>query len=155
SVMEQMREMVERQVRSMARLVDDLLDVSRITRGKIQLRLEPVNLASIVRRAADTTCPMLHSRNQPLSLYLDDQPVRLQADPMRLEQVVVNLLNNASKYSEPGSPVVLELAREGSDAVIRVRDSGLGIAPEMLPRVFDLFTQADRSLDRAQGGLGI
>jgi CheY-like chemotaxis protein len=147
--------MVERQVRSMARLVDDLLDVSRITRGKIQLRKEPVNLCAVVQHAVETTRPLYHARDQPLSLDIPSEPLRLQADPMRLEQIVVNLLNNASKYSERGEPVALEVAQEGNDVVIRVRDHGIGIDAAMMPRVFDLFAQADQTLDRAHGGLGI
>jgi signal transduction histidine kinase len=154
-LLEELREMVERQVRVMARLVDDLLDVSRITRGKIRLRMEPVDLLAVVHRGVETTRPMLQARCQSLKLTTPSGPLRLQADSVRLEQILVNLLNNASKYSDDRSEIVLTLTVQSGVAIIEVTDFGIGIAPEMLPRVFELFAQADRSLDRARGGLGI
>ncbi|MHC5538439.1 hybrid sensor histidine kinase/response regulator [Singulisphaera rosea] len=153
--LQRMRDMVERQVRSMARLVDDLLDVSRITRGKIQLRKEPVNLAAVIQRAVETTKPLFQASSQDLAMTLPEGTIRVHADPLRLEQIVINLLNNASKYSEFGAPVQLIATREDQEVLLRVVDRGIGIAPEMLAQVFELFAQADRSLDRAQGGLGI
>jgi CheY-like chemotaxis protein/two-component sensor histidine kinase len=149
------REMIERQTRHMARLVDDLLDVSRITRGKIQLRLEPVELAGIIDRAVDSARPLLDARRHAVALNVPPGPIRVTADAMRLEQVLANLLNNAAKYTEPGGHITLSAAAEGKEAVVRVRDDGIGIAAEVLSRVFDLFMQAHATPDRAQGGLGI
>ncbi len=152
---EETRQMMERQVRHLTRLVDDLLDISRITRGKIQLRTEPVELGQVVTRAVESHRHMFDARRQQLTVSLPIRPVRLEADPVRLTQVLGNLLTNAAKYSEEGGRVWLTAAQEGNLAVIQVRDEGIGIAPDMLDRVFELFTQADRSLDRSQGGLGI
>lgn len=144
-----------RQVRHMSRLLDDLLDVARFTRGKIQLRKEPVNLAALVPLAVETARPLIEANGQELTVTLPSRSVRLEGDPTRLAQVVGNLLNNASKYSEPGGKITLSLEREGGEGVLRVHDTGIGMTAEMLPRVFDLFSQADLSLDRSQGGLGI
>jgi signal transduction histidine kinase len=150
------RDIVERQVRHMARLIDDLLDVSRINRGKIQLRKEAVELAAVVSRAVETTTPLLSSRNHELVVALPPEPVWLEADPTRLEQVLANLLNNAAKYTEPGGYVWLTAECEGAEVVIRVRDTGVGIPPDQLDAVFGLFTQLDRSLaSPSQWGLGI
>jgi signal transduction histidine kinase/ActR/RegA family two-component response regulator len=162
------RDLMERQTGTLARLVDDLLDVSRITRGKIQLRKERLELSAFVRRMGEAYGPSVRERRHELEVRLPDRPVWVDADPMRLEQVVGNLLNNAAKYTEPGGTITLTLetvprepghrrggAKAAPEAVIRVRDTGIGIAPELLSRVFELFTQADRTLDRAQGGLGI
>jgi signal transduction histidine kinase/HAMP domain-containing protein/ActR/RegA family two-component response regulator len=152
------RDVLERQVRHMARLVDDLLDVSRITRGKVELRKERVNLADVVRHAVLTVRPLINARGHRLSVSLPSEPIWLEADPTRLEQVLANLLNNAAKYTEPGGRIdlLVELVHARTrSAVIRVRDSGIGIPSEVLPHVFDLFAQAERSLDRSQGGLGI
>jgi PAS domain S-box-containing protein len=151
----QAREMAERQVKNMTRLIDDLLDVSRITRGKIQLRQEPVDLATVVRRAIETSRPMIEARGHALHVTLPDMQVQLRADATRLEQVIANLLHNAAKYTEEGGRIEVEAGSEAGEAVVRVRDTGIGIPVEMLPRIFDLFVQADRSLDRSQGGLGI
>ncbi len=148
-------EMADRQVGHMARLIDDLLDVSRITRGKIQLREEPVDLSSAIADAVETTRPLLDSLGHRLTVSTPPGPIRLIGDSTRLEQVLANLLNNAAKYTEPGGRIELSAEAQGEEVAIRVRDDGVGIAPEMLPRVFDLFAQADRSLARAQGGLGI
>ncbi len=151
----QVREILERQTRQMVRLVDDLLDLSRIARGLVQLRKEPLDLAVVVRQAVQTSEPLLQSRGHRLTVELPEYPVRLQADQARLVQVLVNLLNNAAKYTDPGGHVELRGEREGDWAVVRVRDNGVGIPPEMLPRVFELFTQVEGSRERADGGLGI
>jgi PAS domain S-box-containing protein len=148
-------EIVERQVRHMARLVDDLLDVSRITHGVVELRLELVDLTAISRQAVENSRALIEERGHELSLSLPATSLWVEADPTRLDQVVENLLNNAAKYTEPGGHIWVTARYEGEEIVLRVRDTGIGIAPELLPRVFDLFTQADRSLDRSQGGLGI
>src|SRR6185436_14289225 len=149
------REMVERQVKNLARLVDDLLDVSRITQGSIRLRKEVVDLKTILERAVDTTRPLIESRAHELILDLPREPIRLEADPTRLEQVVANLLNNAAKYTMPGGHISLSATRSGREAVIRVRDNGIGVPPDVLGRVFEPFVQSDGSLARSEGGLGI
>jgi PAS domain S-box-containing protein len=146
---------IDRQVKHLTRLVDDLLDVSRITRGKIQLRKERVELRTIVTHAVETTRHLIESRRHELTVSLPAEPVWLEADPARMEQVISNLLSNAAKYTEPCGQIWLSAERQGPEAVIRVKDTGMGIVPEMVPRVFDLFVQADRALDRSQGGLGI
>ena len=146
---------MDRQVRHMTRLIDDLLDVSRITRGKIDLRKERVELASIVAHAVEIASPLIDAHRHQLTVALPPEPVELDADPARLEQVVANLLNNAAKYTDEGGQITLTATALDDQLELRVRDSGTGIAPENLPNVFNLFMQADRSLDRAQGGLGI
>jgi two-component system CheB/CheR fusion protein len=148
-------EIMERQVRHMAKLLDDLLDVSRITRGTIHLSKEPVDLTVVVARAVESSAPGIESRGHSLHVKVSPEPVLLQADPLRLEQVVCNLLNNASKFTKPQGQIWLTAEPEGREAVVKVKDSGVGIPPEMLERVFDLFTQGERSLDRSEGGLGI
>ena len=149
------RETAERQVRHMARLLDDLLDVSRISRGRIELRQEVVDLAALLARAVEAVQPLIDERRHRVIVTPPPEPLRVQGDPMRLEQIVTNLLHNAVKFTDPGGKAWVTAVREGREAVLRVRDSGVGIAPEMLPRVFDLFVQADRQLDRSQGGLGV
>jgi signal transduction histidine kinase/DNA-binding response OmpR family regulator len=174
------RDVVDRQVQLLVRLVDDLLDVSRITRGKVTLQKEVVDIASVVARAVETSQPLIEGKNQLLSVELPPEPLEVDADPARLAQVLSNLLNNASKYTETGGRIWLnvsleapdnETSRQGDEEPetadslaplppcplirISVRDTGVGIPPEMLTTVFDLFTQIDRSLDRSQGGLGI
>jgi signal transduction histidine kinase len=144
-----------RQVEHLSRLVDDLLDVSRITRGKVELRTTTVDLRAVLAAAVETARPLVDAKRHHLTVTQPGRPVRVSADAVRLAQVVGNLLTNAAKYSEEGARVALSLDAEGESAVVRVRDTGVGIPPEMLPRVFDLFTQIDRTLDRAQGGLGI
>lgn len=147
---------IERQVGQLTRLVDDLLEVSRITTGKIHLQHERIALKGIVDRAVETTRPLMDQRRHKLTVSLpNEEPIWLYADAARLEQVVVNLLNNAAKYTADGGHISLAVRQEGNEAVLLVRDTGVGIAPELLPRIFDLFTQAERSLDRSQGGLGI
>jgi two-component system CheB/CheR fusion protein len=147
--------MMGRQLNHLIRLVDDLLDVSRIIQGKIELRKELVDIASVVGRAAETAQPVIDARRHRLSVLLPDAPLFIEADPLRLAQVIANLLTNASKYSPPGSPIEVSVSEAGDDVLIRVRDQGIGIAPELLPHVFDLFVQADASLARSEGGLGV
>jgi PAS domain S-box-containing protein len=151
----QARLLIDRQVRALASLIDDLLDVSRITREKIQLRRKEVELRVIIDNAVQACRPLIEAREHELSAALPPDPIWLDADQTRIEQVVVNLLNNAAKYSDRGSHITIAAVREHDQAVLRVRDTGVGIPPDLLPHVFDLFTQADRSLDRSQGGLGI
>ena len=154
-VIQQAGGIIERQVRQMVRLVDDLLDVSRITKGKLRLKMEPVELRAAVNRAAESARPLLDARRHEFSLLLPTEPLWVEGDPARLEQVAVNLLTNAAKYTDTGGLVRLTVAREGDDAVVRVLDNGVGIPADMLPRIFDLFTQVDGSLSRSHGGLGV
>ncbi|HWA16856.1 MAG TPA: hybrid sensor histidine kinase/response regulator [Gemmatimonadales bacterium] len=148
-------DVIERQAFQLTRLVDDLLDVSRITRGKIKLKREMTSLTTIVAAAVETSRPLIETRRHQLTIELPDPPVMLFADKARLTQVIANLLNNAAKYQNPGGGIELTVAREGEEAVTTIRDQGIGIAPEMLHEVFELFSQGERTLDRAQGGLGI
>jgi CheY-like chemotaxis protein/two-component sensor histidine kinase len=146
---------IERQVQHMVRLVDDLLDVSRITRGKIKLQLETVDIATVVASAVETCRPLIDTRKHELAVSLPREPLWVEGDAARLSQVLGNLLHNAAKFTEEGGQVSLTVDRDGGDVVVRVRDTGIGIPPEMLPYIFDLFTQVERSLDRSHGGLGI
>jgi PAS domain S-box-containing protein len=148
-------EMLDRQVAQMVRLVDDLLDMSRISRGKIELRKQDVELAPIIDQAVEATRALYGNLNQTVTVTMPSRPVYLSGDPARLAQVFGNLLNNACKFTEREGHVSLTVAHEGDQAVIRVRDDGIGIAPEQMPIVFEMFTQGDTSLERAQGGLGI
>ncbi len=149
------RDVIERQTMHLTRLVDDLLDVSRITRGKLRLKSSPMDLRDAVASAAEATRPLFDARRQRLHVRLPDGPVLVNGDITRLVQVMVNLLNNAAKYTNEGGEAWIDLFTEGNDAVMRVRDNGMGIAPAMLDQVFDLFAQGERTLDRAEGGLGI
>jgi PAS domain S-box-containing protein len=149
------REVMERQVGHLVRLVDDLLDVSRIIRGKVELRREPVELATVVAHAVETSQPGIESEGHRLTVGMPPEPLWVNGDLVRLAQVVSNLLNNAAKYTERGGEVALTVSREGSEAVLRVRDTGIGIAPEHLPRLFDMFYQAERRTKESQGGLGL
>ena len=151
----QARGIIERQLGQLTRLVDDLMEVSRITTGRIQLRLERVAANGILERAVEAAFPLIERHGHELSVELPPELIWLDADASRLEQVVVNLLTNAAKYTPDGGRIALSLRGEGDECVVRVRDTGVGIAPQLLPRIFDLFTQAERSLDRSQGGLGI
>ena len=146
---------MERQVFQMVRLVDDLLDVARITTGKVELRCEPIDLAAAIRDAVETTAPALGQPPPSVTVNAPPDAVVVNADRTRLAQVFANLLNNSVKYSEPGQPIAIAFERDGDHAVIRVRDAGMGIHPEMLPRVFEMFRQADRTGGRSRGGLGI
>jgi two-component system CheB/CheR fusion protein len=148
-------EISQRQITHMARLLDDLLDVSRITRGKIHLRMEIVELRESVTGFVETNKHAIESRRHKLVVELPKEPVYVEADPPRLDQIISNLVNNAVKYTEPGGQITIKLETEGDDALVRVRDTGIGLAPEMLARIFDPFTQVSHSLDRSQGGLGI
>jgi signal transduction histidine kinase/DNA-binding response OmpR family regulator len=149
------KEVIARQVQQMVRMVDDLLDVSRITRGKITLQPEPVDIRAVVADAVETSRPVVDQRRQELSVSLPTEPLRVKGDAARLAQVVANLLNNAAKYTEEGGQIWLNVESENGEVIVRVRDTGVGIAPEMLSRIFEPFAQADRSIDRSQGGLGI
>jgi CheY-like chemotaxis protein/nitrogen-specific signal transduction histidine kinase len=151
----QSRAMIERQVTHLKRLVDDLIDVARVTSGKVQLRLERVQLGAVVARAVESVGPRVTERHHTLATVLAPEPIWLEADPTRLEQILTNLLTNAAKYTEPGGHLWLNTQKVDGEAEIRVQDDGIGIDPGLLPRIFDLFTQADGSLDRTQGGLGI
>jgi signal transduction histidine kinase len=146
---------IQRQIRHLVRLVDDLLDVSRITRGKVELRRGPVDFRDVVRHAVETTRPVLEERQHRLRLDLPPEPLPLDADVTRLEQVVGNLLRNSARYTEPGGSIEVEVRKAGDATVLAVRDNGIGIAPDLLPRVFDLFTQGEQALDRSEAGLGI
>jgi PAS domain S-box-containing protein len=149
------KDVVQRQVKHLSRLIDDLLDVSRISRGKIGLRKEPLSLSPIVSSAAEAVRPLLEERKHELSVSLINGGLRLEADPLRLEQVLINLLTNAAKYTDSGGRISLTARHEGHDIVIRVRDTGMGIPAELMPRIFDLFAQGDRTAARSEGGLGI
>ena len=149
------RDIMERQVRQMVRLVDDLLDLSRIMQGKLQLCKERVEMAALIAPAVETARPIIDAKGHELIVSVPVGPVVLFADPMRLSQVLTNLLNNAAKYSEPGGKIVVSARTDGNKVVIGVRDDGVGIAPEMLPRIFDLFMQDGRSANLSQGGFGV
>jgi signal transduction histidine kinase len=146
---------MERQLAQLVRLVDDLLDVSRISRGKIELRRERVAVAAAVAHAVEAARPLARGMEQALTVTLPQQPLQLSADPIRLAQIIGNLLTNASKFTRRGGNIRLQVERDGDEAVIRVADNGIGIAPEQVHRIFDMFTQLDTSLERAVGGLGI
>ena len=154
-IIEQAGDVIDRQVGVMVGLVDDLLDISRITKGKLRLTKEQVELRVVVNHAAESVRPFMDARKHDFSVSLPIKPIWVEADPARMEQVVVNLLNNAAKYSDTGGLIRMMVRQEGADAVIRVRDNGVGIAPELLPHIFELFTQVDGSLGRSYGGLGI
>ena len=151
---DQERAIIERQVRHLVSLVDDLLDVSRITRGKVQLKCERVDLADTVAKAIEMTSPAIEERRHALQVRVP-RGLLVDGDPGRLAQVVANLLTNASKYTDPAGRIVVTADREGADAVVRVADTGRGISPEMLPRLFDLFTQESQEIARSEGGLGL
>jgi two-component system CheB/CheR fusion protein len=158
---EQARDMLSRQIQNMSRLIEDLLDVSRITRGEVRLRKERIELVVFLKRAVELIQHLVETRGQKLAVSLPSEPVYLDADPTRMDQIFGNLLNNASKFTPSGGHlwVTADLESDGSESpgeiVVRVRDDGAGMAPETLPRVFDLFMQADRSYERTGGGLGI
>jgi PAS domain S-box-containing protein len=149
------RQMIERQLEQMVRLIDDLLDVSRITRGRLELRKERVELAHVVRSAVDTSRPLVDAARHELTVELPHEPIYLDADPVRLAQVIANLLNNAARYTEPGGNIWLTARDDGGEIEIVVRDTGVGIPADALPWIFDMFAQVDESLERSQSGLGI
>ncbi len=152
---EKARAMMERQLGQMVHLVDDLLDVSRISRGKLDLRKERVDLAVVLNNAVETSRPLIDSNGHELTVGVPPWPIFVDADVTRLGQVFGNLLNNAAKYSERGGRIGLTAERQGGEVVVSVKDTGVGIPPDMLPKIFEMFTQVDRSLEKSQGGLGI
>jgi signal transduction histidine kinase/CheY-like chemotaxis protein len=152
---QQAGEVMERQIHHLNRLVDDLLEVSRITRGVIEVRKQPLDLGGIVKAAVETSRPVLDNLRHELVVDLGDEPICVGGDPVRLTQVFANLLNNAGKYTNHGGRISIAIRREGAEAVIAVKDNGIGIAPNALAQVFDMFMQVDRSTRRSQGGLGI
>ena len=149
------RDVIDRQVQHMSRLIDDLLDVSRISQGKFGLKREHVELTNIVQRTVETWRPLIEQHGHELIVDVPPQPVYVDADATRLFQVLCNLLDNATKYSERGGRIVLTAGRRGRDAVVTVRDFGIGLAPDVLPKVFDMFAQAKVSSDKSRGGLGL
>jgi two-component system, chemotaxis family, CheB/CheR fusion protein len=154
-VIDRARQIVERQSRHMARLLDDLLDVSRITRGGIELRKEDLDLRDVVRTAIESLTPVLEERHSELHTDLPDEVLPVRGDSARVQQVVVNLLSNAARYSPPGGPIYLSAAAEGESIVLRVKDQGRGISPSMLSDIFELFVQDGQGIERSMGGLGI
>jgi PAS domain S-box-containing protein len=154
-VAEQARAIMERQLDSVVRLVDDILDVSRLMSGKVALRKQPIELASVFARAVDVIRAQVEVEGQELIVALPEEPIRFEGDEVRLAQAIGNMLSNAVKYTDKGGRIFLSGERDQERIVIRVRDTGIGLPPDVLPRVFDLFVQADRSLTRSQGGLGI
>jgi PAS domain S-box-containing protein len=155
AITERARAMMERQLEHLVRLVDDLLDVSRIMSGKVELRRERVELTTVIARAVETAQPAVDADGHELTLALSPEALWVNGDLVRLSQVMANLLNNAAKYTDKGGQITLSAAAEGEHAVLRVRDNGIGIKPELLPRIFDMFFQAERRTTDAQGGLGI
>jgi PAS domain S-box-containing protein len=149
------RDVIDRQVSQLARLVDDLLDVTRITSGKITVHKEAMDLNLAVERAVEASRPVLESRRHGLSLMLAEAPVTVEGDLVRLSQAVLNLLNNAAKYTPEGGSISCSVKHENGHAVVRVHDNGIGIPRDLLPKIFELFVQGDRSLDRSEGGLGV
>ena len=150
-----LRDTMERQLALLVRLIDDLLDVARISRGKLVLRKAPTTLQDVLSAAVELAMPLIESGGHSLALHLPDTPLELHADASRLAQVFANLLNNAAKYSDAGSAIELHAAQDGDSVLVRVRDRGIGLAPEQLEGIFELFTQADTAIERARGGLGI
>ena len=152
---EEVRGMMDRQLTHLVRLIDDLLDVSRVSKGKIDLRLERISLQAALQSAIETSQPLIDAAHHKLTLDVPEEPLMLNADITRIAQVISNLLNNAAKYTPDGGKIRLSARREGRDVLLTVADNGLGIPGDMLPKVFDLFTQVDRHLERSKGGLGI
>ncbi|HEU4620853.1 MAG TPA: PAS domain-containing sensor histidine kinase [Burkholderiaceae bacterium] len=153
--LEKTRDMMERQLGHMVRLVDDLLDIARITRGKLDLQKQRVALHNVVKSAVETSAALIESAHHEFVLIMPDETLWLEVDPTRISQVLSNLLNNSAKYTPAGGRITLRVVRDASDAVISVEDNGVGIAPEALDAVFDMFTQVSRELERVHGGLGI
>ena len=149
------REMMQRQVNQMVRLVDDLIDVSRITTGKLAVKKTALDLRAVLRDSIEVARPFIESRRHALEVKLPDEPLPVEGDATRLGQVFSNLLNNAAKYTDPGGRIELEARREGDEVIVRARDNGIGLEPGTLEIIFDMFMQVDRSLDRAQAGLGV
>jgi signal transduction histidine kinase len=147
--------LVDRQIGYLARLIDELLDASRVLRGRIALKKELVDLGFLVKQAVDEVKEQMFARQQTLFIKQPVEPVLTEGDWMRLVQVVEHLLGNAAKYTGVGGYIVVEVRATELEGIVRVRDNGIGLSPELLPRIFDLFTQGERALDRSQGGLGI
>lgn len=152
---ERARAMIDRQSRHMSLLLEDLLDVSRITRGALELRKQRLDLAAVIDAAAEAAQPLIHARAHTLSIDLPETPVHLEADELRLAQIMANLLTNAAKYTDTGGQISLQVRTMDAQVILRVSDNGIGISPEMLPRVFEMFSQVRSTLDRSEGGLGI
>jgi PAS domain S-box-containing protein len=146
---------IKRQIAHLTRMVDDLLDISRISQGRIDLKIEPVELSAVVAQAVETVGPLVREKHHTLTIVSDHQTLRVNGDPTRLAQCLENILTNAAKYTDVGGEIELRCRPNGEHAVISISDNGIGVPPELLPRLFDLFVQGDRTLDRAQGGLGI
>ncbi len=155
AIQEQARAIIERQLGQLSHLVNDLLEVSRIVTGRVRLRLEEIVIEGVVNQSVEAVRPLIEQRHHQLTVSLPPEPIWLNADVVRLEQIIVNLLNNAAKYTDEQGQIWLTITTEGNEMVLRVRDTGVGITPELLPHIFELFTQGRRSLDRSQGGLGI
>jgi two-component system, sensor histidine kinase len=155
AMLAQARGIIERQVAHLTRLVDDLLDVSRITRRQIRLELRPVDLQTVIDHAIEAARPLIDQRGHRLEVAVPETRLRVNGDLTRLSQIVLNLLNNSAKYMQTGGRIALTLRRDGDEAAISVRDEGMGISAELLPHVFELFTQANRTLERSEGGLGV
>jgi CheY-like chemotaxis protein/two-component sensor histidine kinase len=155
SAVEQARAVMERQLGQMVRLIDDLLDLNRISWGKIELRKQRIELEKVVQQAVETSRPQIKTSGNHLTINVPPEPIFVDADVTRLAQVFSNLLNNAAKYTERGGHITLTIERQSSDAVVSVRDTGVGIPAQMLAKVFEMFTQVDRNLEQSQGGLGI
>jgi PAS domain S-box-containing protein len=153
--LQRIQDTVERQVLKMSRLVDDLLDVARITRGMVELKKATVDLASVLTHTVQTVRPEIDRREQRLYVSLSPEPLWIEADPTRLEQIITNLLTNSSKFTEQGGEIRISVERDGGEAIVRVRDTGKGISQHHLPYIFDLFTQVNPTIDRAEGGLGL
>ena len=154
-LIEESLDVARRQIQHMSRLLEDLLDVSRITRGRVEIRKEAVDLNSIVSHAVEAALPLIEAFRHELAINLAREVLWVEGDATRLEQIVSNLLNNAAKYTEPHGRITITLEREGDRSLLTVQDNGIGMTLELQARVFDLFVQDDRSLDRSRGGLGI
>ena len=149
------RDIISRQVARMALLLDDLLEVSRITRGRLELRVERVSLTAVIKAAVETSRPLLESKKHAFSIRLPEKPLELQVDPLRMSQALSNLLTNAAKYTDPGGRIELNIHQTPEELVLSVKDSGIGVPPAALPTIFEMFSQVDSAIDRAEGGLGI
>ncbi len=149
------KEVIARQVQNLSHMIADLLDISRINRGKIHLKKEPTHVGPVVTRAVEASAPLIQEKNHELNVSISTGLSRVNADPTRLEQIITNLLVNAAKYSDPGGTIIVTAQPEDGGVVIKVKDNGIGLSPEMLTEVFEMFSQVDKSLDRTRGGLGI
>jgi CheY-like chemotaxis protein len=154
-LLQQAQETIERQTKHMVHLVDDLMDISRITQGKVELRKEHILLKDILHHAVETAQPLIEKRNHHLNITLPDEPIWLNADAIRISQIFSNLLNNAAKYTDEGGQIELVVENTDKKVIISIRDNGIGIPEHMISHIFDMFLQVDNSLERSQGGLGI